>query len=68
MKYLLLCLLSASYGFACRQLEVPLTNAMGFGVFVCFVAIVFMLTPSRKPTYKPRYRLPKKRVTSTLTW
>ena len=68
MKYLLLALLSASYGFACRQLEVPLTNAMGFGVFVCFVALIFALTPNRKPTYKPHYRLPKSRATTTLTW
>lgn len=66
MKYLLLAILSASYGFACRMLEVPLTNAMGFGLFVCFVALIFALTPSRKQ--KPRHRLPKSRSTSTLSW
>lgn len=68
MKYLLLALLTASYGFACRQLEVPLTNAIGAMIFVGIVCVVFLLTPSRKPTYKPRYRLPKSRSTSTLTW
>ena len=68
MKYPLLAILSASYGFACRQLEVPLTNAVGAMVFVGIVCVVFLLTPSRKPTLKPRYHLPKSKSTSKLTW
>lgn len=68
MKYFNLAILSATYGFTCRQLEIPLTNSIGVMLFIAVVVVVFMLTPSRKSRYKPRYRLPKKRATTMLRW